>query len=249
MSGTGKRLPRRSAFTLIELLVVIAIIAILAAILFPTFAVARARARQIACSSNLKQIGLAYFMYAQDYDVTIVPACNKNSGYKSQSDPMFWWVGLLQPYVKNDQVFHCPDFKRSPYSSYIASLIGHSTQSKAIPAFSDNGWVQAYAGVKADPPGIKIVHLSQCSRPGEIILTYENTWGDMRGGDPTLAIWYYPDYFDPIALDLNLNWPGKHFGGHNNLYADGHVRWTHNHAVRGRTQVMNEQPEPNWTGW
>jgi prepilin-type N-terminal cleavage/methylation domain-containing protein len=59
---------RRYAFTLIELLVVIAIIAILAAILFPVFAQAREQARKITCISNVKQIGLACLMYAQDYD-------------------------------------------------------------------------------------------------------------------------------------------------------------------------------------
>ncbi len=61
----------RSAFTLIELLVVIAIIAILAAILFPVFAQARAGARQATCLNNMKQIGTGLMMYAQDYDETL----------------------------------------------------------------------------------------------------------------------------------------------------------------------------------
>src|SRR2546421_1398068 len=61
---------RRSGFTLIELLVVIAIIAILAAILFPVFAQARAKARQAGCLSNMKQLATGILMYAQDWDET-----------------------------------------------------------------------------------------------------------------------------------------------------------------------------------
>ena len=61
----------RRGFTLIELLVVIAIIAVLAAILFPVFAKARAKARQASCLSNEKQVVLALLMYADDYDETL----------------------------------------------------------------------------------------------------------------------------------------------------------------------------------
>src|SRR5213594_2860262 len=61
--------PRRpSGFTLIELLVVIAIISVLAGILFPVFAKARASARKSTALSNLKQIGAALQMYTADYD-------------------------------------------------------------------------------------------------------------------------------------------------------------------------------------
>jgi prepilin-type N-terminal cleavage/methylation domain-containing protein/prepilin-type processing-associated H-X9-DG protein len=59
---------RNRGFTLIELLVVIAIIAILAAILFPVFAKARAKARTAGCASNQRQIAMALIMYAGDYD-------------------------------------------------------------------------------------------------------------------------------------------------------------------------------------
>src|ERR1700678_2312447 len=58
----------KHAFTLIELLVVIAIIAILAAILFPVFAQAKAAAKKTSCLSNMKQVGLATMMYANDND-------------------------------------------------------------------------------------------------------------------------------------------------------------------------------------
>src|SRR5918911_4588972 len=101
---------RRRGFTLIELLVVIAIIAILAAILFPVFAQARAKARGISCLSNVKQVGTAFHMYVQDYDETTPNmwggsgTCQPTGANCSQE----WWYGLY-PYTKNVQLVYCPD--------------------------------------------------------------------------------------------------------------------------------------------
>ena len=118
-----------SGFTLIELLVVIAIIAILAAILFPVFAQAREKARQTACLSNLKQIGLAIHTYVIDYDERwprgegcSAPApsptkpdtatgCWNKSGPFGQRLNHYKWQAWLMPYVKNVDVFKCPSRK------------------------------------------------------------------------------------------------------------------------------------------
>jgi len=87
----------KKAFTLIELLVVIAIIAILAAILFPVFAQAKHAAKATATLSNLKQDGLAFLMYSNDYD-DLLPL-SAEVDYTGNN----WntWQGIIQPYVKN----------------------------------------------------------------------------------------------------------------------------------------------------
>jgi len=99
--------PVRRGFTLIELLVVIAIIAILAAILFPVFAHAREKARQTSCLSNLRQLGTAMTMYAEDSDGLFAPAVARPSRQLQNYYEMSW-MALIQPYVKSKGVYVCP---------------------------------------------------------------------------------------------------------------------------------------------
>ena len=99
-------------FTLIELLVVIAIIATLAAILFPVFAAAREKGRLASCTSNLRQIHLAFHSYLDDWDETFPQAYN---GWQNPSQPHFKEV--LVAYVKGDGVFRCPTDRGTTFAN------------------------------------------------------------------------------------------------------------------------------------
>lgn len=104
----------RSGFTLIELLVVIAIIAILAAILFPVFAQAKAAAKKAVCLSNLKQLGTATYIYAGDADDYLPPS--DSDGLKDQT---YVYAARLMPYTKNRQIW------TDPANPYVMGSIQH----------------------------------------------------------------------------------------------------------------------------
>jgi prepilin-type N-terminal cleavage/methylation domain-containing protein/prepilin-type processing-associated H-X9-DG protein len=137
---------RRSAFTLIELLVVIAIIAILAAILFPVFAQARASARQASCISNVKQTALGAMMYAQDYDETFPRMDNNGSALYGEVggrapdwdnmtlDPAgleaskVGFFGVIQPYLKNWKIGECPEIGASKWQAIVADAANNGVE-------------------------------------------------------------------------------------------------------------------------
>ena len=105
---------KKHAFTLIELLVVIAIIALLAAVLFPVFARAREKGRQTVCVSNLRQMGLAFQQYTQDYDESYPNTCSADPSFglatrcNPSGDPYLWtgqhFRWLIMSYLGFQQV-------------------------------------------------------------------------------------------------------------------------------------------------
>lgn len=104
--------PRGAGFTLVEVMLVIAILSVLAAILFPVFAGARSAAKKAVCISNAKQVTMALQMYVNDYDDRMVLS-NSDARHDRTlcwgcGRPDYVWSELIQPYVRNFEVFRSP---------------------------------------------------------------------------------------------------------------------------------------------
>lgn len=234
--------PRKTGFTLIELLVVIAIIALLAAILFPVFAQARAKARQATCASNLRQIGLAIQMYQQDYDSVYVPKFNCETFDATYPDhctqpardpvtnrvSVAEWMPmsnapagtdyLLRSYVKNDDVRRCPG--RATGGAPLAP--GELPQEGR---YSINGWDSYFGGGRPEtsPQGQPDAAVPE---PASTILVIEhtNSAGECQVGQ---------DGGTATGLaSVPGHWEQNHSGGFNLLWCDGHVKWSRETSLR-----------------
>ncbi|NPV47073.1 MAG: DUF1559 domain-containing protein [Armatimonadetes bacterium] len=209
------RLPRRRGFTLIELLVVIAIIAILAAILFPVFARAREAARKTVCLSNLRQIGLACHMYAQDYD-ELLPVddhvCN----------PHYRFINQVMPYMKNSQILYCPSNPKTGVSYLIASPENFQAGYIGYYYWSFDGLPST-----APPSSPSNGYLGWVDRSFIMVST---GWGNRTR---IMTLQWDTDYWLASDWFCKLNDQPVHDvkGGMNILYLDGHAKFWPRQAV------------------
>jgi prepilin-type N-terminal cleavage/methylation domain-containing protein/prepilin-type processing-associated H-X9-DG protein len=222
------------AFTLIELLVVIAIIAILAAILFPVFAQARAKARQATCLSNLKQIGTGLMMYAQDYDeilagnqTTAPNSTQGDAGYASVTDIGFMdtnpakvgrnWGRDLQPYLKNTTVYKCPEgTPRSALSDGPTSNYRETTN----PAGANATYL--LNGIAHSKP------LAAIPAPADIIFLHEYRYISRVSQVRPCPISSGSNVFYQFN---HAYYENLHQVGANILFCDGHAKWQRKSAT------------------
>jgi len=235
---------RRSGFTLIELLVVIAIIAILAAILFPVFAKARAKARQASGASNQKQIALAFLQYIQDYDEKFPPLFGYNgTGYQSWGTDYTIGTtgvvvpGLLSSYTKATALFVDPSGPRPAsggtildytYNNLLAgkSQAAVAAVSSTVLTCDGNGAVFGSGGffgtggtsfaATSTASGAVVAASGASLAAGHAVGTTVNAT-DFGGSASTLD----PSHADVISFDQIT----RHSDGANFSYSDGHVKW------------------------
>ncbi len=210
-------------FTLIELLVVIAIIAILSAILFPVFAVAREKARAASCLSNHRQLGSGLTLYVQDYDETYpitFYAARENSG----TPCIMTSFQLLQPYQKNSQIVLCPsDTNRLDFAAGCA-LMGYPAPCSAAPPVTLLSYQPNMRLVDVGDPNFLVnPYTGYTGRPVRRLAEVEYPSDTGAYADATIALQggtaNYTTYDMPVqarhGLSINVS------------FADGHAKLMH----------------------
>ncbi len=247
---------KRRAFTLIELLVVIAIIAILAAILFPVFAKAREKARQITCTSNEKQLGLAFIQYVQDNDETYPDATLGAFGIRWGTG----WAGAIYPYVKSTGLYKCPDDVTNPNGTNPVSVpVSYGLNTDITRSDNLSGKLSALASPAQTVQLFEVAGSAvNVTDPGELGSTgYASMVGNgfntiICGPDGNnCALPYTGSVVYATGVDDNGastyatqpgNWnsqqQGRHTGGSNYLMADGHAKF----VLPGRVSAGDNAP-------
>lgn len=224
---------KRSAFTLIELLVVIAIISLLVSILLPSLKQAREVAIQVACLSQLRNVGTAMQMYSQDN--THYPPCYNTRGEPGVTLENMFWQQLLIKYMNDSpKSLVCPKFTAfieaggttvSNEDNYITWF--HTSRQRPMYGYNHltvgcGGWASAGWGCVGNNDGSEKVAVApdQLVSPAELIMCCDQGAGYAK--PPAM-------FRDPDGARMSMTYfPDTvfHLGGLNVLFCDGRTEWT-----------------------
>ena len=219
---------RLIGFTLIELLVVIAIIAILAAILFPVFARARAKAQQIQCLSNLKQLGVAMLAYATDYDMALPRWSDVGDAMPTPPAACTTWDEAIDPYVKNSQIFACPSNQYESASGGNPPVPAGPKRGYSLPRYVSGVYI-------SEPPNsVDTVFLAEKG-------AYPLGWWP----DAAMESFYQMGKQQKYPTDTKQM---PHNDGKNFAFLDGHAKWFHADTGPFAVLTANVCPPPGFAG-
>lgn len=254
---------RRSAFTLIELLVVIAIIAILAAILFPVFAQAKAAAKKTGCLSNIKQMSTAAQLYLGDNDDTYpLSSYSAPSSLSSFSNTYYWYMGLvftsssvavldakygvLYPYQKNGPIVTCPSATNIKPSTGGAPFtidptnapLGYDVNLFVSSKLNTNSSWTAYYGPFSGA--------TQWDEPANSLLIADSAWASSSASDYTVPVTAsFNGIYPPRRLYGTAKNSANVQGRHANVTANASFQDTHAKSVKVSQSLVTNSTYSN----
>ena len=257
MNKSGFRAGQARGFTLIEILVVLAIVGVVASIVFAVFGPVREKGREASCASNLRQLGMAMGMYAQDNDERRPVRAYVSHYHPAPFLLSIGWAGQLYPYVKSAKVFACPDDptqgasapERLPVSYGLNSNFAGMTAESSVTAPASTVLLFEVMGDQVEltqsdeglaEASTQMVSAAGDGEEGALTSLTENAGASIDAASYATGKMDNVGDASRLPVDSYAASDGRHSRGANFLAADGHARWASASRISAGANAVSE---------